>query len=190
MANPYSNTILRAPVLLHPRQMNNNIYINLKKNLENQLLDKCYKNYGYICKIIKIVKHDDGRIEAENVEASARFNVEFSCKLCLPVENTTIVATIENINPLLITAINGPITIVITNDRINNNIFFKDNNNNVRYEKEKKSLLLKKGDHIKVTILSIQFYHGHQGISAIGFLEGIPTDKEVEDSYVNQYKIN
>lgn len=188
ISNPYINTILTVPINLHPYQMNNNIYSSLKGNLETKLLDKCYKDYGYVCKIIEILKYEDGIIEAENVESSARFMVEFSCKLCLPNKGTTIVATVDNINQSIITAVNGPIIVIIANDRINGNVFFKDNNNNIRYDKDKKSVMLKPGDHIKVTITGTRFYHGNPGISAIGILEGIPTENEVKDFFIVQYK--
>ena len=81
MTSPYINTKLSASILLHPYQMDNKIYINLKKNLEKKLIGKCFSNYGYVVKIIKILSYKDGIIEAENTESSALFDLEFSCKL-------------------------------------------------------------------------------------------------------------
>ena len=92
--------------------------------------------------LLEILDYKDGIIEAENTESSALFDLDFSCKICSPLKNTQIICEIDSVNKLLITAINGPILVIITNDRINNNVFFKDNNNNIRYKKENESQIL------------------------------------------------
>ncbi len=56
--------------------MNNKIYINLKNNLQ-EISGKCFSKYGFIVKIIEILKYSDGVIEAENIESSALFDLEF-----------------------------------------------------------------------------------------------------------------
>ena len=53
--SPYINTELYTTVHLLPNQMNNKLYINLKKNLEEKVSKKCYKNYGYIMDVYKIL---------------------------------------------------------------------------------------------------------------------------------------
>jgi DNA-directed RNA polymerase subunit E'/Rpb7 len=188
MTSPYINTKLYTSVILHPYQMNNKIYINLKKNLENKVAGKCFLKYGYINKVIEIVGYNDGIIEAENTESSALYDVEFSCKLCAPLKNMKIICQIERINKLLITAINGPILIIITSERINDKIFFKDNNNNIRYKHESQSLMLKPQDFIKVTLQTIKFDDGDVKIKAIGFIDDIATSEEKEKYYNDQYK--
>src|SRR5437016_615733 len=120
--SPYINSILLTSVMLNPYQMDNKIYINLKKNLENKVNGKCFSKYGYVVKVIEILAYKDGVIEAENTQSSALFDLNFSCKLCCPLKNTQIVCKIDRVNKLLITAVNGPIIIVITHDRINSNI--------------------------------------------------------------------
>lgn len=189
MTSPYINTILSTPVILHPYQMDNKIYINLKKNLENRLVGKCFKQYGFITKIIELFdyKEKGGIIEAENVESSALFDIRFSCKLCLPIKNTQIICEIDRVNKLLITAVNGPIIIIITHDRINGNIFFKDNNNNIRYKKEGQSLMLRPHDFIKVTFQTIKFHDGDTKIKTICFMDDIATEDEIKKFYSDQY---
>ena len=188
MSSPYINTKLTTSVLLHPYQMDNKIYINLKKNLENKIVDRCFSRYGYVVKIIEILNYRDGVIEAENTESSALFDLEFSCKICSPLRNTSIICQVDKVNKLLITAINGPILVVITNDRINNKLFFKDKNNNIRYKIENESKVLQPNDFIKVTLQTIQFYDGDEKIKAIGFIESIATDEETKNFYADQYK--
>lgn len=190
MSSPYINTILNTTVMLRPYQMDNNIYINLKKNLENNVVGKCFKNYGFISKIIRILDYKDGIIEAENTESSALFDLRFTCKLCAPLKNMQIICEIERVNKLLITAVNGPILVVITHDRINTSVFFKDNNNNIRYKKDDQSLMLQQHDFIKITLQSIKFYDGDETIKAIGILEDIATEKEQKKFYSDQYSEN
>lgn len=188
MISPYINTKLKTSVLLQPYQMNNNIYINLKRNLEEKVAGKCFSKYGYIVKVIEIINYKDGVIEAENTEASALFDLDFSCRICAPLRNTQIICQIEKINKQLITAINGPILIIITNDRINTNIFFKDNNNNIRYKKDGVSNMLQQNDFIKITLQTLRFYDGDEKIKAIGFIDDIANDAEQKKFYEEQYK--
>lgn len=189
LENPYFTTQLNTTVLLQPYQMNNGIYINLKKNLESKVMNKCFKNYGYVVKVIEIKKYGDAIIEAENSDASALFSLQFSCKICLPMKNMTIVCQIQKYNKMLMIATNGPISIMITNNRINENIFYKDNNNNIRYKcKNNESKLLGVNDFIKVTIQTVKLYDGDDKITCIGFLSGTADDVDIESYYMNMYK--
>lgn len=188
MSSPYINTIIKKDVPLHPHQMNNKIYINLKKNLEKDILSKCYSKYGYIVKIIEILSYKDGVIEAENTESSAKFKLKFSCRICLPLENTQIICEIDRINKLLITAKNGPILIIITNDRINSSLFFKDNNNNIRYKQNEKSKMLEPKDFIKVTLQHIKYFDEDVKIKTIGFIDDLASEEDIKNYYADQYK--
>jgi len=187
MTSPYVNTKMHASVMLHPYQMDNKIYINLKKNLENQVNGKCFSKYGYIVKVIEILNYKDGIVEAENTESSALFDLEFSCRICAPLINTQIICEIDRVNKLLITAKNGPMLVVITNDRLNNAIFFKDNNNNIRYKKDGLSKMLESQDFIKVTLQRVQFYDGDEKIKAIGFIDDIASEDDKKNYYISQY---
>jgi DNA-directed RNA polymerase subunit E'/Rpb7 len=188
ITNPYFTTKLATTVILHPHQMNNKIYINLKKNLEEKMVNKCFNKYGYVIKVIEILKYSDPIIEAENVDCSALVSLDFSCKICLPMKNMQIICQIQKFNKLLMIAVNGPISVVITNNRINDNVFFKDNNNNIRYKKEGESKLLGPKEFVKVTIQTVKFFDGDEKITAIGFLNDIATEKDIETYYSDMYK--
>jgi DNA-directed RNA polymerase subunit E'/Rpb7 len=187
MEGPYINTELSTTISLVPNQMNNELYINLKQNLEKQVLKKCLRNYGYITQIYEIISYKNGIIEAENLLGSAKFDITFSCRLCKPLRTTQIVCKIDRINKVMLTAVNGPILIIITNDRVNYNTFFLDNNNNIRYKTPEGSQLLAKGDHIIVTIHRIKFDDGDTNIKTIGFLDEIANEKEKSTFYEQQY---
>ena len=178
MISPYINTKLYTHVSLLPNQMDNKLYINLKKNLENKVLKRCFNDKGYIMDIYKILEYKDGVIEAENPSGSAIFDVSFSCRLCIPLKGKQIVCKVDRVNKLLITVTNGPILIIITNERINDKVFFTDNNNNLRYKIDGASRSLEPGDFVKVTIINTTFNNGDDKIKAIGFIDDIANEEE------------
>lgn len=187
MSSPYINTELYTHISLQPNQMDNKLYINLKKNLENKVLKKCYKDKGYIMEVYKILDYNDGIIEAENPSGSAIFDVKFSCRLCIPLKGKQIICKTNGVNRALITASNGPILLIITSERINSDIFFPDKNNNLRYKKDDTSQILETNVFIKVTILSTTFNNNDNKIKAIGFLNDIATEAEIESYYNDLY---
>jgi len=44
-------TTLKSVVVVKPEQLNNDLYMNIKDNLEKRLLGKVFRNYGLIEKI-------------------------------------------------------------------------------------------------------------------------------------------
>ena len=188
MTTPYINTKLFTTVVLHPHQMDNKVYLNLKNNLEKKIVGRCFSHFGHIQKIIEVLKYENGIIEAENTEGSALFDISFSCRLCAPLKNKTIICNVDRVNKLLITAVNGPILVIIPENRINDKVFFKDNNNNMRYTKDKSSYILQPGDFVRVVLNSIEFNDGDEKIKAIGFLENIALDEEKDKFYKDLYK--
>ena len=190
MNGPYINTELHTTVSLMPNQMDNAIYINLKENLKRQVAKKCLKNYGYIVEVYEITEYKGGIIEAENFLASSKFDISFSCRLCKPLKMKQIICKIERINKLMLVAVNGPILVIITNDRINDKTFFLDNNNNIRYKKDNISQQLMQGEHIVLTVNRVKFDHGEHNIKAMGFLDRIATEEEKVQFYEQQHNKN
>lgn len=187
MTSPYINTRLATSLSLSPDKFDNKIYINLKKTLEKKVIGKCYHDYGYISDVFEILDFKDGIIEAENLMGSATFDVMFSCRLCRPLRNQQIICQVNRVNKVLITLENGPILVIITNDRINDEVFFTDNNNNLRYKKEGVSQILKSKEFVKVTIVSTVFNHGDNRIKAIGYLDDVANEDDVKKFYQDLY---
>lgn len=190
MQSPYIDTKLTTTVTLKPHQLDNKIYINLKKNLENKVLNICYKKYGYIVDIHQILKYENGVMPPESFDASVKFNIEFACRLCRPLIDTMIICKINRINKVLTTAANGPILAIITNDRINDSVFFSDRNNKLRYKKQETphGQELKHNDFVIIKIMSVVINHGDSKIVSIGFLENIASDDDIEKFYKDQYE--
>lgn len=187
MSSPYINTKLYTHVSLLPNQMDNKLYINLKTNLEKKISNKCFRDKGYLMDVYKILEYKDGIIEAENPSGSAIFDVTFSCRLCIPLKGKQLVCKVDRVNKLLITVTNGPILIIVTNERINDKIFFTDNNNNLRYRKDKTSSILEPGEFVKVTIINTTFNNGDDKIKAIGFIDDMANDDEIKEYYKELY---
>ena len=187
MSNLYINTILTTCVSINPNQFNNNIYMNLKKKLEKQLTKKCYKDYGYILKIYKILRHSIGKISPNNFMSASKFDIEFSCRLCKPINGSQIICQIKKVNSPLISAKNGPILVVIPNEFINGEIFYTDNNNNIRYIIDQKSHILKPNEFILVTLFRIVYNHGDNEIKTLGRLNNIATKDDVDKYYKDLY---
>jgi DNA-directed RNA polymerase subunit E'/Rpb7 len=185
IVNPYINTNLASQVLLKPNQLDNNIYINMKQNLKKYLEGKCNK-YGFIQTIHKIIEHNDGLIVPEDLSGSVLFNVKYSALVCIPIENTNIICKITNIENNLFTAQNGPILIVLKQSDINNDIFMNERNI-IMNKKTRKSI--DKEDYVTVFIRNKRYYTNDTTIIAMGRLENIPTDEEV-NKYFNPPKVN
>ena len=114
-----------------------------------------FDRFGYVEKIYKILEYKNGTIEAEDFKSNVRYDIKFSCKLCIPLRGQQIICRIKRINKPLLTAINGPILIAVTNDRINENVFYTDNINNLRYKIEDESTkMLEPNEFVKVSLAS------------------------------------
>lgn len=181
--NPYIDTSLLCPIMLFPNQMDNKMYLHLKLNLKNKLEGKCYKDYGHINKIYAIEDISDGIIEAEDPSCSSKIVVKFSCNLCLPIINKEIICKIDRMNKALISAINGPIKVIITADKINKDIFFPDMNRNIRIKKTSEVVIPEM--YIRIIVLSKSFSDYDKNILVIGFLQDIATSDEITQYYKN-----
>jgi hypothetical protein len=81
-------------------------------------------------------------------------------------------------NKTLISAVNGPIKVIITPDKINKDIFFTDVDRNIRIKD--KSKLIETEMYVKVLILQSTFSNYDTTIIAIGNLHDIAKDNEIE----------
>lgn len=193
---PIVNTVLSVDVSLLPIQMNNDIYYYLKNNIEKKVQGQC-NEFGYVIKVLKIEDYSEGIIEAENFTGSAVYKIRYLASLCVPVEKTQIITKIETINNAILLSSHGPITCVITPDKVNSQLFTneigkyyykKDKDkvelpsNDTNRTSSKDKVELKKGDLIKVTILSKKLYKNDNMIS-LGFLDEMATEGEIDNFY-------
>ena len=200
---PIVNTVLSTRISLLPKDMNNDLYYNLKFNTEKKVQGKC-NEFGYVIKVLKIEDYSDGDIEGENFSGSAIYKIRYLASLCVPVEKTQIITKIENINNAILLSSHGPISCVITPDKVNVQLFsnemgkyyYKSNEKLVDTNKRKVEFLsgdsnitspkgkveLSKGNLIKITILSKKLYKNDMMI-ALGFLDEMATQNEIDNFY-------
>jgi DNA-directed RNA polymerase subunit E'/Rpb7 len=186
--SPYINTTLISNVMLNPNQMDNKIYLHLKSNLNNKLVGKCYLNYGFITNIYKLEEISEGIIEAEDPSCSAKIVVKFSCRLCFPPKNKYIICKIDRMNKALISAVNGPIKVIITQDKINKDKFYSDAERNIRIKKNNE--VFAPNMIVKILILSSTFGNYDTSILSIGYLQDLATPDEIKLYNEDENNIN
>jgi DNA-directed RNA polymerase subunit E'/Rpb7 len=176
--SPYINTTLITPIMVQSNQLDNKLYLHIKNNLIKKLEGRCYLTYGYIKKINKIEDISEGIVEAEDSSCGIKFVIKFNCKLCYPIKNKYLICKIDRMNKTLISAINGPIKVIITPDKINKDVFLTDIDRNIRIKD--KSKLIEPEMYVKVLILQSTFSNYDTTIIAIGNLHDIAKDNEIE----------
>ena len=167
---------------LHPWQLNNELYLNLKKNLKKKVEKKCV-DAGYICNINNIESYN-GYIVPENLSGDVTFKVTYNAKVCVPLQGYQIIMKVEEIIKHAIMVSNGPIAGIVRFTDTNNNIFFTNDSNELINKKTNKPLII--GDHVRVTIKSKRSFIGESNIGILGFINDYATDDEIKNNmYIN-----
>ena len=181
ITNPYIDAELTTTIALQPEQLNNEIYINLKKNLKTKLLNKCYKNYGLITEIHEMTEYKKGFIVSENFTGSVLFDISFSCRLCSPIKGSIVLCEVSTEREIGIIARNGMLITTITNDRMSEKFVNNQGGGKIKYkENNGKYTVLQKGDVIVVVLVTIEYDHGSDRIKSLGFLVDRATEEQTE----------
>ena len=178
IVSPYKNIKQHTRITLEPYHMNSDIRNNMKLVLKKKLEKKCNKN-GYIDEVYKIILHSNGIMIPENLNGSAIYNIAYHCRLCIPIENSIIVAYIKMISSDLIVAINGPLFIFIPKSYIDNNIWDIPEG----YVNKKTSKKLAVSNYVKIQILDKRINQGDTQIKIMGKLLDFATEDEIEKYY-------
>ncbi len=176
--SPYKNYIISCHEILKPEQMKNEYDIYLKQKISSRLVGKCYRDYGYVCEIYKILEESNCEIEDENLSGSAKIKLKISCKICLPIKNKEIICKIVSLNKEIIKGVNGPILFIIENNNINTNNFYIDINRNIRSSTT--SQILSQGIYVRVLIDKIKINDNEKNIIAYGPLLSLATPDEIK----------
>ena len=175
LVSPYKDTVQHTLITILPHQMNSDIYSNMEAAVKEKVEKKCNK-FGFIDKVHTIQKYYDGNLINEKFLGAAYYEIDYLCRMCLPIENTMIIAKVHNINSELIILSNGPIVIFIPKDNINTNLW-KLSNNIIHKENDK---LLKMDDYVKVIIDKIKINKNDTQIKTIGILNDFAKTSEKE----------
>ena len=174
ITSPYKDVYQYTKIKVEPHQMNSDIRNNMKLILKKKVEKKCNKN-GYIDNVYRIVKYSDGILIPENLSACAIFDIMYHCRLCLPIENTELIAQIKIINLDVIIATNGPILIFIEKNEIDKNNWEITDNIYNKKNKEK----LKLNDFVKILTLDKRINNGDNQIKSMGKLIDFAKKKEI-----------
>ena len=155
--DPYININIETDVRMTPDKLNNNLYLNLKKKCEDKLLNKSYKEHGFVTKVYELEDNYEGYIRPEELHGVVTYSVNVKCRVCAPYKGAVIVCSIKKIVNTFIFAQNGPISVVIVRENIDASKFIVDTTTNiVRYKtKSGNSVILANDMRVMVTILSI-----------------------------------
>ena len=178
-------TVLNTDVVITPEQLNNNLYDNIKSNLEKRLVGKCFNNEGFITKIYNIKKVLNlGYIKFEDTDCNVYYNVDFNCQLIKPIINKVILGKVSLNQTSLLTLINGPMKIIINGDNYNKELFSIDPENRLYKYNDK---VIESGDFYKIEILVSQIINKEKYIYIIGKLIDIASDEEINNYFVENY---
>lgn len=183
LINPIIIKNITAPVVLYPNQLNNDLLTHMKNNLEILYKNKCFKDIGFIIDIIEIIKYSEGIIYPEQNEGCVQYIVEFKCKMCVVITNTIIIGKVEQISPEMIYLSHYPYNIIVEYNNINT-YKFEYISPNIKYINGD---YISKGDYLKIRIIRSNLMNGETKIIALGYLEDIVSDKELEDYYNTIY---
>lgn len=179
--SPYINTVNSTLVYLHPRDLRNNLYNSLKKNLQKEEEGKYINDVGFIVKIFKIMEYKVAPLVMENTNGSVPFRVKYSCRICSPRRNHQIICKVVKINKFFISMKNGPIFAFATNDRINLDNFILDKDNNVHYKVgENQTKILKVNDYVKINVDQTKYTSEKNVVTVMANIENMASDGDIE----------
>ena len=178
LVTPFKNTLQYTKIQIKPHMMNSDIQNIMKLVLRTKVEKRCNKN-GFIDEVHRIDSFSNEDMRPENLSGCVNFNIAYHCRLCIPVEDTIIVAQVKAINQELILAQNGPIMIFIPKDNI-------DTNNwdiSEKFMNTKTKEQLKVNNYVKILIVNKRINQGDHQIKVIGTLYDIASEDEVKKFY-------
>jgi DNA-directed RNA polymerase subunit E'/Rpb7 len=174
ITKPFKNLRQYTRICVPPKNLNSDIRNNLKSLLESNLEGRCNKN-GFITKIHRIVDYSDGFLIPETLNGNVMYNITYLCNICIPIENTVIIAQVKIINQELIIATNGPIMIFIPKENVDLNIW-NITDGYINKETKKK---LQPFDYVLIEILDKRINVNELQIKAIGKLLNYAAEEDV-----------
>jgi DNA-directed RNA polymerase subunit E'/Rpb7 len=175
IVSPYRNIKQYTRISIEPYHMNSDIKNNMKIILKNKVEKKCNK-FGFVDEVYRIIEYSDGIMPAENLNGSAIYNIMYHCKICVPVENTILIAEVKLINQEVVAAINGPIMLFLPKEHVDATVW--EIPEGYMNKQANKKLLV--GDFVKIQIINKRINMNDNNIRAIGKLLDFATPEEVD----------
>ena len=174
--NLYYHTELETKVPLLPEQINGDMNDTLLTNLKNQIEGKT-SEHGIVLKVNNLVSYDYGLISKSNFMATTLYNVKYKCLLCSPTKNLEFTCVLDNIVKGILVGRNGPVTVAIQFSNIDSQKFKIDGDNIIDSQTNKS---IKKGDHLKVSVINVKINLKETNITTICKLLSIASEKDIK----------
>ena len=175
LVSPYKNSTQYTKVQIKPHMMNSDIQNIMKLVLRKKVEKRCNK-YGFIDEVHRIETFEEEDLKPENLSGCASYYINYHCRLCIPIENSIIIAQVKAINQELILAINGPIMIFIPKDNIDASIW--DVTDKFLNRKDKSNLKI--NHFIKIEVINKRINQGDHQIKVIGKILDYATEDDVD----------
>lgn len=185
LTKPYVTTVNYTRVKLLPRELDNDLYVNLKNRLIERVEGRCTKFY-YICKVYDLTIDSRGEVELEDEHCGPIFNITYNALVCKLVRGMQVVATVAKTNPkMIVTVDKGFIGMTLT-DTLNKEHFFFDNRQGKLLERigdaaSQTTREVAPGDHLVVQIGDINYFANQSEIQAIISVVRRATPEEVAE---------
>tara|TARA_Y100000590_G_scaffold470766_1_gene669719 strand:- start:1099 stop:1599 length:501 start_codon:yes stop_codon:yes gene_type:complete len=160
-SNIYSYINLSKTIGLLPRELNNDIDATILYKLKEEIEGKCISE-GYVMPhTLSIINRSLGQALVSHFNGNVIYNINYSVKVCNPLEGNIIEATVVNVNKMGAMANSGqdgilPLNILLAKQHHIDNETFES---------------LKEGNKIMIKVLGKRFDSGEDQISVIGLLE-------------------
>lgn len=171
---PLKTMAFTARVMLHPHQMNEDIYLNLKSNLVRQVQGRCNK-LAFVHRVHKILDYTLGELEAENFCGSAVYSMRYLASAAVVSPGMRIVARVTS-NPSFFLAANGPIHCIVHRKRSDIGASFLVDSKQV--VDEQSGEVVRDGTLVVVVLNQVRFSQDDVKVLAIGFLDRLATADE------------
>lgn len=174
--NLYYRTQLETKVSLLPEQITGGMDNHLLQNLKAKIEGKSNEN-GIVLKVNRLIDYNYGMIDKANFMGTTVYMVKYECFICSPVKNLEMVCVLENIVKGFLIAKNGPVIVAIQFNNIDTQKF-EISGNTIVQSKTKNPI--KKGDYLKVSVISINNNAGEKNIVTMCKLLNLANKDEIK----------
>jgi hypothetical protein len=155
-------------ITLEPYDLNNGIYTRIYEIMKEKE-KKCIKE-GFVDKVVCLQRCEDLPMRAEDLESKSKHHVEAMCWVYVPFIGARLRATLNKITYSSLSAVLGPIQIIIPINRINQEVFRLSEKGLTTAADEKEVAV---GRTVIVEVKAMRFNIGSTSIKVIGELTGI-----------------
>lgn len=172
----YYHTQLETKVSLLPEQITGDIDNFILENLKQKIDSRSTEN-GIVIRINRLIDYDYGIIDKTHFMGTTVYKVKYECLLCSPVKDLEMICVVENIIKGFLISKNGPVYSAIQFSNIDFTTFeiVGDEIKHIATGR-----LIKKQDHLKVSIININNNTDEGNIMAMCKLLNFATKAEIK----------